>query len=160
MLATSTNSESIMQLPTKSTNDFVVEAENLSRYTNSESIMQISTKLVKDHVIEAENLRRSTNSESNMLIPTTTIKDYVLEEVDSDSDVNFNRNEIGHLKELCRTIDLSPDITRLIVDHSQEELVKKTFELVKYNQATIKDLSVRRRLILRFSRFLQGQYIS
>ena len=68
-------SESIMQLPTKSINDFVVEAENLSRYTNSESIMQIPTKLVKDHVIEAENLRRSTNSECNMLIPTKTIKD-------------------------------------------------------------------------------------
>ena len=60
-----------------------------------------------------------------MLISKKPIKDYVLEEVDSDSDVDLNKNEIGHLKELCRTIDLSTDITRLIVDHSQEELVKK-----------------------------------
>ena len=40
---TKINSESIMQLPTKSINDFVVEAEKLSRQTKSESIMQIPT---------------------------------------------------------------------------------------------------------------------
>ena len=60
-----------------------------------------------------------------MLIPTKTIKDYVLEEDDSDSGFNFNRNEIGHLKELCRSVDISPDVTRLIVDYPQKILVKK-----------------------------------
>ena len=60
-----------------------------------------------------------------MLIPTKTIKDYVLKDDDSDSSYNFNMNEIGHLKELCRSVDISPDVTRLIVDHPQEKLAKK-----------------------------------
>ena len=85
------NSESIMQLPTKSINDFVVDAELFSKHTNSESIMQIPTKLIKDHVIELENLRRSANSESNMLIPTKTIKGYVFEEIEPDYDIKFNK---------------------------------------------------------------------
>ena len=85
--------------------------------------MQIPTKFIKDQLIELENLRRSANSESNMLLRSKTIKDYVLKDDDSDSSYNFNRNEIGHLKELCRSVDISPDVTRLIVDHPQEKLV-------------------------------------
>ena len=45
-----------------------------------------------------------------MLIPTKRIKDYVLEGIDSDSELNFNKNEIGHLKELYRTINISLDV--------------------------------------------------
>ena len=66
------NHESLLKKLKRSTcgTSFIKEAEILARSTNSKSIMQIPIKSIKDYVLEAENLARSTNSESIMLIPT------------------------------------------------------------------------------------------